>query len=59
MFPDIAASKSESEYARQRLESALQATWDTIDQSQFNSLYKSMPARIEACIKAGGWHTKY
>jgi hypothetical protein len=59
MFPDIAADKSESEYARQRLESALQATWDTIDQSQFDCLYKSMPSRIEACIKAGGWHTKY
>jgi hypothetical protein len=59
MFPDIAANKSESEYSRQRLESALQATWDTIDQSQFDSLYKSMPSRIKACIKADGWHTKY
>jgi len=59
MFPDVAADKSESEYARQRLESCLQAAWDTLDKSIFDALYKSMPGRIEACIKAKGWHTKY
>jgi hypothetical protein len=30
MFPDIAIETSELEYARQQLESALQAAWDTI-----------------------------
>ncbi len=59
MFPNIAAETSQSEYARQRLESALQAAWDTIDKSSFNVLYKSMPSRIKACIKAKGQHTKY
>lgn len=59
MFPDIAKDKSESEHARQQLESALQAAWDTIDKENFDSLYQSMPSRIEACIKADGWHTKY
>ena len=59
MFPDIMNDKSETEHARQQLESALQAAWDTIDQSQFDCLYQSMPSRIEACIKANGWHTKY
>ena len=59
MFPDIARDKSESEYSRQRLESALQATWDTLDKSQFDCLYESMPSRIEACIAADGWHTRY
>ena len=59
MFPDVAADKSESEHARQRLESCLQAAWDTLDKEIFDSLYQSMPRRIAACIAADGWHTKY
>ena len=59
MFLDVAADKSESEHARQRLESCLQAAWDTLDKSLIDSLYESMPDRIEACIAAKGWHTKY
>ena len=59
MFPDVANDKSESEHVRQRLESCLQAAWDTLDKSLFDNLGASMPARIEACIAANGWHTKY
>lgn len=59
MFPDVAASTSKSEYARQRLESCLQAAWATLDKELFDNLYQSMEARIEAVIKAKGWHTKY
>ena len=59
MFPEVAADKSESEYSRQRLESCLQAAFDTLDKSLFDVLYESMLARIEACIQAKGWHTKY
>ena len=59
MFPDVAADKSDSEHARQRLESCLQAAWDTLDKEIFDSLYQSMPRRIAACIAANGWHTKY
>jgi hypothetical protein len=59
MFPEVAADKSELEYAQQRLESCIQATWDTLDKGLFDSLYESMPARIKAYIAAGGWHTKY
>ena len=51
--------KLESEHARQRLESCLQAAWDTLDKGLFDNLIQSMPSRIEACIKAKGWHTKY
>jgi hypothetical protein len=50
MFPEIARDKSESEHARQQLESALQAAWDTIDESHFDCLYKSIPSRIKARI---------
>ena len=59
MFPEIAADKSESEYARQKLESCIQAAWDILDKRIFDNLYVSMPARIAACIAAGSWHTKY
>lgn len=44
---------------RQRLESCLQAAGDTIDQEYFDKLIKSMLKRVEACIAADGWHTKY
>lgn len=59
MFPELAADKSMSKHSRPRLKSALQAAWNTLDKSSFDCLYKSMPSRIEACIAAGGWHTKY
>jgi hypothetical protein len=59
MFPEVIASKSESEDTRQRLESCLQATWDTLDQDLFNKLGASMNDRIKAVIVAKGWHTKY
>ena len=54
MFPEVAADKSESEYARQRLESCIQAAWDTLDKGLFDNLYASMPARMKAYIAASG-----
>ena len=59
MFPDVAADKSESEHARQNLESCLQAVWDTLDKELFDNLGASMVDRIEAIIVADRWHTKY
>lgn len=59
MFPEIAEDTSKSEDTRQCLESALQAVWDTIDKEVFDNLGATMGHRIEACILAEGWHTKY
>ena len=59
MFLEVTTDKSELENTRQRLESCIQAAWDTLDQSLFDNLYASMPDRMEACIAAQGWHTKY
>ena len=39
MFPEVAADKSELEHARQRLESYIQAAWDTLDDTLFDKLY--------------------
>jgi hypothetical protein len=54
MFPDVAEDKSKSEHTRQRLESCLQAVWDTLDKSLFDNLGASINTRIEACIAADG-----
>jgi hypothetical protein len=59
MFPEVARDKSESEHARQRLESCIQAAWDTLDKSLFDKLGQSIHDRCEAVIAAKGWHTKY
>ena len=59
MFPKEVSNKLELEYTRQRLESCLQAAWDTLDQSLFDTLGASMVDRIKAVIEAKGWHTKY
>ena len=39
MFPEVAVDKSESEHARQRLESCIQVAWDTLDDTLFDKLY--------------------
>jgi hypothetical protein len=59
MFPEEANNKNETDHARQHLESYLQAAWDTLDDSLFRKLIESIPRRIEACIAAEGWYTKY
>jgi hypothetical protein len=59
MFPEVAADKLELEHTQQRLESCLQATWDTLDQDLFDKLGTSMNDRIETVIVAKGWYTKY
>jgi hypothetical protein len=54
MFLKVVADKSKLEDARQRLESCIQAAWDTLDKGLFDNLYASMPARIKAYIAASG-----
>jgi len=41
------------------LEEALQEEWKRIPSETYINLIKSMPHRIEACIKNNGWPTKY
>jgi hypothetical protein len=37
----------------------LKVCWAAIPKETFDKLYTSMGRRIEACIAASGWHTKY
>jgi len=54
MFPEVAKDKLELKHARQRLESCIQAAWDTLNKGLFDKLRQSMHARCEAIIAAKG-----
>jgi hypothetical protein len=41
------------------MEEALKEAWATIPVSFFEDLVKSIKRRVQACIAANGWHTKY
>jgi hypothetical protein len=43
----------------EKMQEALKDCWARIPKETFDKLYESMPRRVEACIKAQGWHTKY
>jgi hypothetical protein len=59
MYPDLWHGSGRSEADREALEDALYKTWDTLPDSLFENLVRSMPDRIAACVEANGWHTKY
>jgi hypothetical protein len=59
MFPDFSASSGSGEEDIKQLEECLKAAWDALDDDFFIALVESMPRRIQACIEAKGWHTKY
>ena len=59
MFPEVMKSTGKSEQDIKNVEEALKAAWDALPDSLFESLVESMERRIEACILAKGWHTKY
>jgi hypothetical protein len=59
LFPEVMTAVGKTEEDRANLEHALRVSWEALPDSFFESLVESMPARIEACITAEGWHTKY
>ena len=59
MFPELMAMTGEKESDIKALEEALKQAWDALPNSLFESLVESMPRRVQACIEADGWHTKY
>ena len=42
-----------------RVEECSKAAWDALPNSLFEDLIKSIKARIDMCILADRWHTKY
>lgn len=59
MFPDMMMATKDTDEDRKNLEKALKVAWEALPDTFFESLVMSMPARVEACIEANGWHTKY
>jgi hypothetical protein len=59
MFLEIMNGGGESEEDIQRVEECLKAAWDALPDGLFEKLIRSMKSRIDMCIKADGWHTKY
>jgi hypothetical protein len=58
MHPEI-SNITREENIREALRKALQEAWDIIPKEYFDRLIESMPSRVNAVIKAKGWHTKY
>ena len=59
MFPELWQSNGKSEEDRTAMEEALKEAWATIPVSFFENLVESIKRRVQACIDADGWHTKY
>ena len=58
-YPDILNTPGGPERVRDRLAEVLPLVWETIPESVFEKLWKSMPSRVAAVIEARGWYTKY
>ena len=59
MFLKVMTLTGKLEEDIKAVEEALKAAQDALPNSLFESLVESMERRIDACILAKGWHTKY
>ena len=59
MFPDVIYSREKSEEDIQKVEECLKAAWEALPNILFEGYIRSMKKRIDICIAADGWHTKY
>jgi transposase len=58
MHPELETITGEDDI-REALGIALQEAWTLIGKELMDRLIESMPVRVKACKKAGGWHTRY
>lgn len=58
-YPKIGETPGGKDKVKQRLAEILPLIWETIPEEFFEKLWRSMPDRVEAIIKAKGWYTKY
>ena len=59
MFPNVIYGGGKSEEDIQKVEECLKAVWEALPNSLFEGYIRSMKKRIDMCITAYGWHTKY
>jgi hypothetical protein len=48
-----------NEVDRAKLAECIKMAWEAITVEQINKLINSLPDRLDACIRAKGWYTKY
>ena len=58
-YPDLADTPGGVDTVKARLAEVLPLCWEKIPETQFETLWKSMPARVQAIIEAKGWQTGY
>lgn len=58
-YPDTFSLKGSPEFTKLTLRQRLHKIWWEIEADIRNSLVKSMPERVKALLKAGGWYTEF
>lgn len=58
-YPGMIFSPGGAPIVKTKLAEVLTLVWETIEPEFFERLWMSMAQRVEAVIKAKGWHTKY
>jgi hypothetical protein len=58
MFPRLDLLKN-NEVDRAKLTKCIKLAWEAITEDQINTLIDSLPRRLDSCIRAQGWYTKY
>lgn len=58
-YPEVAQMSGGPARVKARLIEVLPQCWEKIEPGFLESLWKSMPGRVQAVIEAGGWYTKY
>ena len=58
-YPRIGDTPGGKEVVKKRLAQVLPLIWETIPEEFFEKLWKSMPDRVAAVLKARGGYSKY
>jgi hypothetical protein len=59
MFPEVIQGNGTLEEDIEAVEECLKLAWKALPNSLFEGYIESMQRRVEMCIQAGGWYTKY
>ena len=59
LHPDIATTPGGPKKGKERLAQVLPEVWETIPPEFCESLWRSIPDRVQAVLDAKGWYTRY
>ena len=58
-YPDLADTPGGVDAVKARLAEVLPLCWEKIPETQFETLWKSVPDSVQAVIEAKGWQTRH